>query len=488
MKNFTLAILVIACSFITISKTFSQNCIAYPPVKDWWWGAPGDQDYGFSDDSINVSDVDTAQIFQGEDTIVDFQYLMPKKYDATSISNGAIGVVDVVGITVTGVTGLPAGLMWDLDVSGATAGNSYNPQTYRFGAVRLCGTTFVAPGVYEVLVSVNATVSTPIGNQNGSLPIPLYIEVLSTGGNCCFTFSPSSGCDTANVDFEAIVPSPNPIINPISYEWDFTNDGSTDATGNMVSYSYTTPGDNIVSMDAIIEEFYISGASITATDNSCYCGDAGEIDWPIIGCTAAPDLYLIINAGGGEVTLSAGSDNTSNSWSGLDIPLSTTAISVQGWDEDTPWIGDPDDNLGSAIISFSSTPSAPTTLTWSTSCATGTIVLEKRILSSSTTIDTVTVYTASANPLITNVSGNDTICPGDSITLSSSMADSYEWTDTTGNVLSTNQTYVSYGNETVNLTVVESGTNLSIGCSKLYNSFIKHNNACYCFRGEWFNR
>ena len=411
---------------LAAAPAFAQVCGAYPPVKDFWWGSPAADDLGFTDDSINLFDTDTARIFQGQDTVVDYQYLMPEEFDATAASGGLVGLVDVTEVTISSVSGLPAGINWNLDAAGAAAGNTYFPQTYRYGAVRLCGITFAAPGLYELVVDISATASTPIGPQSAGQPVSLFLEVLPpAGGNPFFSFAPGSGCDTVDVDFEALVGSPNPVINPISYSWDFDDDGVEDATGATVSSSFTTPGANPVNFTNTVDEFFISAASFNASNNSCWCGDVlGELDLPFIGCQGSPDVFMNINAGDGNVTLPEVGDNTNPSWTGLDIPLTTSAISISATEADP--IGDPDDDLGSDIVAFSTTPSAGI-INFSTGCGSGTLTLSRRTLSSETITDTIEVFTASATPVITNLSGADTVCTGDSIVLQSSASGSYQW-------------------------------------------------------------
>ena len=82
-------------AFFGLNTITAQVCGAFPPVKDYWWGSPANEDFAFSADSINLFDTDTAEVTQGQFSFVDYQYLMPKKFDATALSGGVIGIVDV---------------------------------------------------------------------------------------------------------------------------------------------------------------------------------------------------------------------------------------------------------------------------------------------------------------------------------------------------------------------------------------------------------
>lgn len=431
---------------MSITSIKAQVCGAYPPVKSFWWGNPDPMDFAFSQDSINLFNTDTARVYQGVDTIIDYQYLMPKKFDASSQSGGLIGIVDVQTITVSNVAGLPSGMNYNLDQAGASNGNSYNPQSNRFGAVRLCGTTFAQPAVYTIAITITADVGVGSGNET----ILLYLEVLpSPAGNPYYSYSPALGCNVVDVDFEAVIPSPNPIINPITYEWDFTNDGTVDATGTTANFQYTSVGQNEVNMIYSIDEFYISAASMSVSNaDGCFC------DAFIVTCLNAPEPYLKINTGSGDVSLSPGS-GTTPSWTGLNIPITSTAISVQFWEDDDPLA---DDQFGSDIEVLTMTPNNGQTFTFSTGCGTATLVLSRRQQSQDNYVDTITVYSTSNTPTITSASGIFTACTGDSVVLQASNAGSYTWyKDSVAIAGATNQNLVVYTDGIYSVEVIDSG-------------------------------
>lgn len=413
--NMKKKILLLLLAFFGLNTITAQVCGAFPPVKDYWWGSPANEDFAFSADSINLFDTDTAEVTQGQFSFVDYQYLMPKKFDATALSGGVIGIVDVQAISISGITGLPSGLIFGLDQAGTNAGNTYAPQVYRYGSVRLCGTTFDQAGVYAVNISVTATVSTPIGPQGGSLPITVYVKVLpAPGGNPFYSYAPGAGCNSVSVDFEAVVPSPNPILNPINYDWDFTNDGIVDANGALANYTYNNLGANEVDMTYTIDEFYISAASMSVSNsNGCFC------DFFLITCLGGPQPYLIING----VELSPGS-GTSKTWNNLNIPITSTAITVQFWEDDSPLA---DDYFGIDTEVLTSTPANGTVYSFSIPCGSASVTVSRRTLSVNNYVDTINVYGNSTTPVITNLNGAPNACLGDTVTLESSVSGSYQW-------------------------------------------------------------
>ncbi|MGB1315366.1 MAG: hypothetical protein ACPG4Y_05060, partial [Chitinophagales bacterium] len=401
MKKTYLTALIILSS-VLYYQSYAQVCGVYPQVKETWWASPADMDFGFTQDSVNLFNTDTVTFIQGLDSLIDLQYLMPKKFDASAQSGGIVGIVDVQSITVNSVVGLPVGLQYSLDAAGTASGSSYSPQNYRFGAVSLCGTTFAPEGIYQIDVNITATISAGSGGET----IPLYVRIISEG-NPYFSMTPSLGCNTVEVDFASKVPSPNPIIYPINFEWDFTNDGTIDATGSSASYNYTTLGNHEVNFVYTLDEFYISAATMNATEtDACFC------DFTIITCLDGAEPYLRINAGNGDVSLPAGSgDNVT--WTSLDIPISTTAIVTNFWEYDL--VGG-DDFLGSDIYTMANTLFDGQIISFSIgSCGSASLTISKRSLAPQNFIDTVKVYPSST---ATATSSNGTsFCNGDSTTL-----------------------------------------------------------------------
>ena len=460
------------CIGLLIFQSNAQNCTTYPIVKPSWWtvlnggSGPTSFDLGLTEDSIDVTNDDLIRFTQGQDTSFEIQYLMPVQFDVSDLGVPGVSVVDVSSVTILGVSGLPTGLVWDLDIAGTQNGNSYNPANNRYGAFKICGTTFSPPGIYQVEVQVEGCGSALGISQCEPVPLPLELEVLaSPGGNAFFSFSPGSGCDTVNVDFEANVPSPDPVLNPVAYGWDFDNDGTEDAAGQLVSATFTNPGPNVVTQSTTFDEFYISQIRLSSIDQSCYQGGlfsegTGELTDPLfgqclLGAACNPDVVLNVVTTAGSSSLPEITDNTSPVWS-TDIVVGQGAISITGTELDPPTSLNGDDELGTAVISINSTPSNGQTYNFTlnnngTNCASGNLTVNRRQQSQTITTDTILVYQTSSTPAIA------LSCQGDTVVLSSSASNIYEWTNGSG-VLGSEQDLVISSPGAYSVTVTDSGT------------------------------
>ena len=76
------------------------------------------------------------------------------------------------------------------------------------------------------------------------------------------------------------------------------------------------------------------------------------------------------------------------------------------------------------------------------------------VQSQTSTVDTITVYTASATPTI---AGDTVFCQGDTITLSSSASDLYQWSDGSG-IIGNAQDLSVASPGTYSVTVTDAGT------------------------------
>ena len=468
-------IFTLVCIGLLIFQSNAQNCTTYPIVKPSWWNTlnggsgPTSFDLGLTEDSIDITNDDQIRFTQGQDTSFEIQYLMPVQFDVSDLGVPGVSVVDVSSVTILGVSGLPTGLTWDIDIAGTQNGNSYNPANYRYGAFKICGTTFSPPGIYQVEVQVEGCGSALGISQCQPVPLPLELEVLaSPGGNAFFSFSPGSGCDTVNVDYEANVPSPEPGFNPVAYGWDFDNDGTEDATGQLVSASFTNIGPNVVTQSTTFDEFYISQIRLSSIDQSCYQGGlfsegTGELTDPLfgqclLGAACNPDVVLNVVTTAGSSSLPEITDNTSPVWS-TDIVVGQGAISITGTELDPVTSLNGNDELGTAVISINSTPSNGQTYNFTlnnngTNCASGNLTVNRRQQSQTITTDTIFVYQASATPII---AGDTVFCLGDTITLSSSASDLYQWSDGSGIIGNAQDLFVTSPG-TYSVTVTDVGT------------------------------
>lgn len=381
-----------------IGTSINAQCIP-GPVTPATWGTPSDFILGFTIDA-DLTDIDTLQVIQGQDTSIVMQYLLPKKQ---AITSPITGTANVTSVKILGVTGMPTGLNWTLDAGATANNNTYNPQSNRFGSVTICGTTFSSPGVKTLTVSAEGCGSLSGISDCQGQSFPLYIEVLpGQGGNSAFTISPPVGCNDIDVDFAAIFQSPDPVLFPLDFAWDF-GDGTTGTGANIANHNYSAPGNYPVKLDVIINEYYISSASVT-----CISGWYPDVEE--VTALQNPDPYIIING----FKTSSGSNTKTKTWTGLDIILNSTTVTAEAWDEDTGGLfGSADDNLGSGTNNI--VPSDGGTYAINTQHAVITFTINKRVGDVVTFWDTVSVY---SNSVATVTSSNGTaFCGNDSTTL-----------------------------------------------------------------------
>jgi hypothetical protein len=416
-KLFLFAITVV--SSLQVWAQVCPGCVvnqaAFPPN-------PGPLDLGISPDTLFV--------VQGQATSQDITYLMPQQ----AVSGGITATVQEVKII--GVSGFPIGLQWTCDQFNNNC--SYDPRVNRWGCVKVCGTTFDAPGVYSVIVNVIGTGCASGICQSQSNPIPFTVIVErdpNAGCSSYFSFTSNTVCDSSSVTFTGVRISPDPAVYPIEFVWDFNN-GNTGTGINPPVQDYNAPGDYYPAVTINNLEYIVTAASVT-TNGSWWCGDIEEPN--IITCTGSPDLYFKLTSGGNTTISSSGSNSLSNSWNNLTIPLSSPAFAIQFLDEDgtsqdddggttTITINQNNGNNGAGVYNFvTSSPDGGGT--------SGTLTLDLRVKSTDSCTDTFTIYKSPLVPTITNL-GADTVCAGDTLTLISSTADSYKWFNDTS-ILST---------------------------------------------------
>jgi hypothetical protein len=370
----------------------------------------GPEDFGLVPPSV--------QIYQGVDTNVVLQYLMP-----TQLTVSGVGTATVTKVTILSVNGLPLGLSWSSDRHPT---NEYFPQTYRYGCVTLCGETYAAPGIYNVKVTVNGCGSLSGITQCQNQDIDLVLEILpSPSGNALFSYTPGIGCDSMLTEFTANITTPNPNINPVIYEWDFGDAGAT-ATGKEVSHFYSSTGEYYVTHTTIIQELFVS--QVTASvQGSWYYQDVDDGFW-LFGTwieTSQADLYGTVSNGGNSISLPEVSNNNNPTWSNLNLTITDPSLAIVFMESDVLSADDPGGVAtltitGPGVYSFNAIHNGEIRTT-------GTITISIRNQSSQTIVDTVRVLTNSQIPVIANLTGADTVCLGDSIILESSLAGTYQW-------------------------------------------------------------
>lgn len=340
----------------------------------------------------------------------DLTFFMPRQF----VDQGSGQQVTLNGITVTQIVGMPAGLNYQCNQPGCAYTVTNDPQTQR-GCVKICGTPTV-PGNYNVVVSVVANVTTPIGTINNPASFTIFLVVdPAPGGNPYFGFNPPSGCGSIDVTYQAYLDfAPN---QPTTYSWNFDN-GNTSTLKNPPVQSYTTPGEYYPSLTTTVHNYVLTDVTVTAS-GSGWCGDVEEVS--LFGvCQGAPDLYFTFTNGTQTNTSTAGSNNLTQSWSNLNLVLQNPAFSINFWDDDNV---SQDDNLGA----FATYITAPGQFSFTTPETFGTYTIALQVETIYNTTDTIVVY---ANPPVPPIIAlpNDSVCLGDSLLLTTiSGPYTYQW-------------------------------------------------------------
>jgi PKD repeat protein len=353
-------------------------------------------------------------ITQGVAYDTSITYVMPKSYD-TGIPG--VGVVNVDQVKISSVSGLPSGLTWTCNVPNCT----FFPQQNQYGCVRICGTSFAPPGTYAVTITV---IGTALGIQQ---PITFDLEVdvvqgaVNTGS---FTANNTSGCDSVTASFEAIIDG---TPNPTTYSWSFGN-GNTSTSKIPPTQTYTTPGTYPVVLETNIGNLRLTALSLTSVnenweDAALECNDVIPIvNLPQCAANTKPDLLIRVYDGSSNLVYTTSEKTDQNptvSWSGIAVDITNGPYTIQIYDIDL--IGE--DFIGT----FSLTNLTVGTNNFSGNLTSGSYTFA--FVPTVTYTDTVNVevFATPAAPVLTNIEGINSFCQGDSVTLVSSTADTYQW-------------------------------------------------------------
>ena len=281
----------------------------------------------------------------GEPYAADITFWLPNNFT----DPGTGFNVDFMLMTITGVTGLPYGL----GITYSDPSGVYYPQVNQHGCACICGTP-ISAGTYTVTINILAGVEYngfPI-NAVQQFPLTLVVQP-GTSSNTSFSFTPTTGCGSAEVQFNALIDGQGA---PVTYAWDFGN-GNT-GTEAASTQTYDAPGTYPISLQTSIGGYVLNNVSVGGVNDN-WCGDVEEPS--LFGaCTGDPDLYFILTDGNGNTFTSGTNDNsTSTSWSGVGQVLVNPPYSIAFFDED---VISQDDDLGTFNMPQSTTGSVPFTL------------------------------------------------------------------------------------------------------------------------------
>lgn len=338
-----------------------------------------------------------ADATSGQPYSADITFWMPVNFD----DPGTGFNVDFLQMTITGVSGLPFGL--DLETNAPLG--IYYPQQNQYGCARICGTPLGA-GTFTVTISIIAQVEYSGFVINAPQQFPITLVVLpGSGSNSGFSFTPTNGCGSADVQFTALIDG---APSPTSYAWDFGN-GNTGTDMVPAVQTYGSQGTYTVSLQTTIGGYVLDVVTLNGVNDN-WCGDVEEPD--IFGCTGSPDLYFVLTDGGGGTYISSsGSDSGSETWTGLGLVLNNPPYSIAFYDEDPI---SQDDILGTLNIPIGTTGNLPFNIASGTF---GSLDISVQVQQTFNDTDSVVVYPVPQLEL-----GYDTladqICAGDTTLVS----------------------------------------------------------------------
>ena len=343
---------------------------------------------------------------QGTAYDTDVTFFIPQQF----YNEGAGINVTLSQITITSVSGLPAGMSWTASESDNIFDITSDPLTQR-GCVKICGTP-VSIGSYTIAVNVIATITSPINTTSPqTFTLPLLV-LPGGGGNSGFSFEPSSGCDSLTVNFQGLITS---TTQPVQYTWDFGN-GQTSSAQVPPSQVYAAADTYFVSLQTDLLNYVLESVSFNATGTN-WCGDVEESS--LFGvCLGSPDIYFELTVGSAVQQSSTVDNNTSFSQSGLSYVINEPSFSMSFFDED---LVSANDALGATVLQVNGAG----TFNFTTNQGYGSYTIGTQVGLSFTNVDTVIVFPSPVNPIIQF--SDSLVCEGDSILLSIDPAPFQQW-------------------------------------------------------------
>jgi hypothetical protein len=347
-------------------------------------------------DTIYTDTIPNGQFGQYYDQDVSFR--MPMSTDPVNAVDPDIPPgISLNDIKITSITGLPAGVSWELSQA------QFNPQEETDGCIRLCGTPLQS-GLFFVDINLEAQIF--ILTQETSFSLQMYIApaVSTTDG---FTMINGVGCGELTVSFQNNIPSDGQ--DGYSYFWDFDN-GYFTTDENPFDQFYSEAGTYEVTYEAVIDTVGYLLSSITLTESGC------------TDIFSQPDYYMHVkNQDGEKIFTSAEQTNASLplAFNTQNLFLEPGQYTIEIWDEDGGIDGS-DDFCGAVPF---------THLTEGT-IDIGPLAIEFNIAHPTTTItasDMVIVHETPSPPEISLLEGALEHCPGEEVTLASSYASGNQW-------------------------------------------------------------
>jgi len=345
----------------------------------------------------------------------DINFYLPAQFTHSSGTN-----VTLTKLEVLSVSGLPFGLSFQSSSANNTFFPSQNPPTTEHGCAKVCGTP-VFPGQFNMVVFVRAYVNTIIGSQTSDDSFVIPITILpGSSGSASFSVINSTGCGSVTSSFQTNLPSNG--HSGYSYAWYFGN-GSNSTSENPSDVVYNTPGQYNVTCQTTIDTLsfnYLNSVTVLGTSCTDFLGK--------------PDLYLKIKNQSGSILHQTACILDTDPPVSFTLPgiqlFHNQTYSIEVWDEDGGLAGSDDHCKTFQVPGTSQSGSL-----WSGSDGIS-FVTNRPFLTFNDTV-TVTVYPQPSQPVITpNPALN--ACVNDSILLSATQADNYQWHNDTTVLLGAN--------------------------------------------------
>ncbi len=339
---------------------------------------------------------------QGTPYVQDVTFYLPSQIYVSQLSS----TKPLKSVYIRNISGLPFGLSWQANKFSKT----YYPSSgENHGCVQVCGTTFVAPGRYNLTVNVDAVVAAGgiLGDQSGSESFSFVMEVLpSSSSNSVFSLTPTYSCGGAPMSFSSVMTTSYP--NHIDYSWDF-GDGST-STNRNETHSYTANGTYSVTNTTTISQLAITYVEFTSNTDFHTC-------W----LSSSPST---------KVKLTSGSSSTSFTPTTGNKPFKYNVNWVLNGDPVSLWMED-EATTCSNKTAVANIVGITTPGTYSFSgnnyAIYGFVVVSAVNPSPFTATETVNAYSAPPVTSIQSNSGSFDLCAGDSMELSVYPGYSYRW-------------------------------------------------------------
>lgn len=406
MKKLVLLSLLV---FFAVSEQLSAQCSQCTPVNCAIQKPAGGL--------CNQAPDDTAG--QPYDAVISF-YAPKELTDPVTLAQcSGCSKVELRHLTIVGIQGLPTGV----------SASANHPNNYydvwggdSTGCVQFCGTP-VAPGTYYIVVNLLAdvvAVGTPIGNVTVNGQAQTYrdtIVIFPSVSECPQSFSIGSGacvlksCDALALDLNATLTNTN-CPSLISYNWIYGN-GGTSAIKTPGVVNYNVPDTFPLTLTTTYYTYRVK--NVTAGVTGGFTGDVEELTG-----LSNPDPYIIIPSLGFN-NRGGGSDQDAVTFNNLNLVIPenncATPLAIQVWDEDTgppqgsnP-LGSQDDNCGTHNV----TPSVPNQVQSVVSNSTVSVTFDT--VATSSLVETVNVIVFPPAPIPVLTASVDSICDGDSTTL-----------------------------------------------------------------------